>query len=240
VVPRQLIAVLALGLVLALAPAAGAANRRVAISNYSWSDPQLEIGLGEHVTWYWTGPDTVHSVTGSSPNAAGLDSDPGISLPQHRVGDSFQLNFDSPGTYDFECKLHNTVRGTVTVLPTPGDPQSEPDPVPASNIDLKAPQIRGLRLQRSTFRGRGAALAFELDERATLDADYYRREGDRRRFAGWAKWAGGYLGLNRIRFGARGKHFRAEPGRYLAELRATDRDGNLSEPRRVRFTIRRP
>ena len=115
---------------LALAPAAGAANRRVAISNYQWSAPQLEIGLGEHVTWYWTGPDTVHSVTGDSPNAAGLDSDPQTSLPHHQIGDSFQLSFDSPGTYAFACKLHSTVRGTVTVSATPGRPDRRARPGP--------------------------------------------------------------------------------------------------------------
>jgi plastocyanin len=241
VVSRQLIAgvALALGLMLALAPAAGAANRRVAISNYSWSDPQLELGLGEHVTWYWTGPDTVHSVTGNSPNAAGLDSDPGISLPQHRVGDSFQLSFDSPGTYDFECKLHNTVRGTVTVSASPGDRGAEPDPIPASDVDLKAPRIRALQLDPPTIRGRGGQLRFELDERAKLDADYYRVVRGKRQFAGWGKWRG-YLGLNEIRFGGRGEHFRAQPGTYVAELRATDHDSNLSEPRRIRFRIARP
>ncbi len=223
---------------LALAPAAGAANRRVAISNYQWSAPQLEIGLGEHVTWYWTGPDTVHSVTGDSPNAAGLDSDPQTSLPHHKVGDSFALSFDSPGTYAFACKLHSTVRGTVTVSATPGDPLAEPDPVPAANVDLRAPRLRALRLDPPLIGGRGGRLAFELDEPAKLDADYYRRGHGERRFAGWSKWRG-YLGLNEIRFGGRGDHFAARPGRYVAELRATDRESNLSKPRLVRFRIAR-
>ena len=51
---------------------AGAANRRVAIGHYQWSIPQIHLDLGEHVTWYWVGPDTLHSVTGTSPNDAGL------------------------------------------------------------------------------------------------------------------------------------------------------------------------
>lgn len=223
----------------ALAPAAEAANRRVAISNYQWSQPEIQIDLGEHVGWYWVGPDVVHSVTGTSDNARGLDSDPETNLPQHPVGDSFALSFDQPGVYSFQCKLHSTVRGTVVVSAEPGDPVAEPDPVPASRVDLVEPQIRHLRLPSASLTGRGGQLHFWLGERAKLDADYFRLgPGGEREFAGWGKWSG-YLGLNEIRFGGRGKHFDAPPGRYLAELRATDRENNVSDPRRVRFSIRR-
>ena len=52
---------------LALPATAGATNQRVAISNYQWSIPDVQIDLGENVTWYWTGPDVVHSVTGEPP-----------------------------------------------------------------------------------------------------------------------------------------------------------------------------
>ena len=148
----------AVAVLLATAAPADGANRRVAISNYQWSDESIELDLGEHVTWYWVGPDTMHSVTGESPNALGIDSDPGIDLPQHRIGDSFQLAFETPGTYELVCKLHSTVRGTVTVSDTPGDPAAEPDPVPASQVDLKAPRIRELSLADRSLRGRGGQL----------------------------------------------------------------------------------
>ncbi len=237
-VPRLLAAAAALLATLLLATNADAANRRVAISNYQWSDRALELDLGEHVTWYWVGPDTMHSVTGDSPNAFGIDSDKGIGLPNHTIGDSFQQSFDAPGTYNLVCKLHSTVRGTVTVSDTPGDPASEPDPVPPSRVDLKAPRMRGIALATNPIRGRGGQLHFDLGERAEVDADYYRLgSGGRRQFAGWAKWSA-YVGLNEVRFGGRGKHFRAAPGRYVAELRATDRDQNTSDPRPVRFEIK--
>ena len=239
-VPRQLIRALALiaGVAAILPASAGAANRRVAISNYQWSDPAIQLDLGEHVTWYWVGPDTLHSVTGDSANARGFDSDAGSGLPEHPVGDSFQVSFDAPGTYDFVCKLHSTVRGTVTVSDTAGDPSTEPDPVPAIRVDQKAPRLRDLRLLKNPIRGRGGQLAFSLGERAKVDADYYRRgPGGTREFAGWGKW-NAYVGWNEVRFGGRGDHFRAEPGRYVALVRATDRDGNLSEARELRFEIR--
>jgi plastocyanin len=223
---------------LGAAPAADAANRRVGISNYQWSDGALELDLGEHVTWYWVGPDTMHAITGESENARGIDSDPGVDLPQHRIGDTFQLAFDEPGTYDLVCKLHSTVRGRVTVSDQPGDPSFEPDPVPASQVDLKAPRLRGIELASNPIRGRGGQLRFALGERAKVDADYFRLgPRGRRKFAGWAKW-NAYVGLNEIRFGGRGKHFDAKPGRYVAELRATDRQQNTSAPRRVRFEVR--
>src|SRR5690242_3574617 len=71
-----LVAFLAFG-----AATASAANRRVSISHYQWSIPQIHVNLGEHVTWYWVGPDLLHSVTGISPNDKGWDSDPGLNTP---------------------------------------------------------------------------------------------------------------------------------------------------------------
>ena len=52
------------------------------------------------------------------------------------------------------------------------------------------------------------------------------------------KWKS-YIGLNEVRFGRRGKHFEAAPGRYVADLRATDYDNNTSRARTVHFRIDR-
>jgi plastocyanin len=242
-VPRFLIRVglAALTIVLAalaLAPAANAANRRIAISNYQWSSPNIQVDLGEHVTWYWVGPDVVHSVTGNSDNDAGIDSDPGNPLPDHPVGDSFQVGFDQPGVYQFQCKLHSTVRGTITVSDTQGDPVAEPDPVPANRVDFKAPKTENLRLESKVMTGAGGQLHFTLGEKAKLDADYFLvGPHGKRTYAGFGKW-NGYLGVNQIRFARRNSHFPAEAGRYVAELRATDHDNNVSKPRQIRFEIR--
>jgi plastocyanin len=227
--------------VLACAPVAQATNQRVAISNYQWSIPDVHIDRGEHVTWYWTGPDVVHSVTGDAANDASIDSDAGNPFPNHPVGDSFEVDFGEPGVFPFRCKLHPSVRGTVTVSSTPGDPSGEPaQPVPKNNVDVKAPEIRGISLEQKTFRGRGDKLHFSIGERSKIDGEYYRidRKG-RRSFAGWDKWKA-YVGLNDIRFGGRSEHFKAPPGRYVAELRATDRANNTSRARKVHFRINAP
>ena len=100
------------------AASARAANHRVAIGHYQWSMPEVHLDLGEHVTWYWVGPDTMHSVTGASDNDSDLDSGSGVNTPNHRLGDTFRLTFNHPGTYGFQCKLHPGVRGVSTSQPS--------------------------------------------------------------------------------------------------------------------------
>ncbi len=221
-----------------LAPAAEAANRRVAIADFRWSLPQVQIDLGEHVTWYWTGPDTAHSITGTSDNALGLDSDPGTTFPNHQIGDSFKLDFSSPGTYQFHCKLHKLVKGEVTVSSIPGDPLTEVDPIPASNVDLQAPYISDVSLAKPRFRrDLGTALRFSLDERALMDAEIYRlRKGRGEVYAGYREW-NAHVGLNSVKFGGKSEHFKARPGRYRATLFGEDDAANSVKPRKLRFTI---
>jgi plastocyanin len=239
-VPRQLAAAAVAVLVsaLVLAASAGAANRRIAISDYQWSDPDIHVDLGEHVTWYWIGPDLMHSVTGDPPNAVGLDSDPQTNTPKHKLGDSFQLQFNNPGTYSFTCKLHSAVHGTVTVSATPGNPGSEPDPVPATRVDLTPPTLRGLGLSDPVVHHRGARLRFALDESGKVDAEFYRRHRHGpREYAGYQRWDG-HIGLNDVRIAAPSNHFKAARGRYLVVLRATDRANNAAKPRKLRLAIR--
>ena len=234
--PRLLVG-LTLVACLALPAAAGADSRRISISNYEWSDAAIQIDLGEHVTWYWIGPDTMHSVTGDGPPAQGLDSDPQTNQPRHRIGDEFRLDFDEPGIYGFRCKLHSTVRGTVEVSDTPGDPGSDPDPVPRSEVDLGPPNLRDVRLQRSSFRRRGTSLRYSVNERARIEVEYFRLGKRGRRFAGYARNKGGHIGFNGIRFGGAREHFRARPGRYLAKVVAIDQSANRTRPVEVRFRI---
>jgi plastocyanin len=225
-------------LVVLLAAPAGAANRQIAISDYRWSDSDIHIDLGEHVTWYWIGPDLMHSVTGDPPNAVGIDSDPQTNTPKHKIGDTFQLDFDKPGTFSFTCKLHNAVHGTITVSDTVGDPASEPDPVPASRVDLTPPALRDLALADRVAHHRGTRLRFALDEPGKVDAEFYRRQRHGpRQYAGYQRWDG-HIGINDVRIAATSKHFDAEPGRYLVVLRATDRSSNTGQARKLRFAIR--
>jgi amicyanin len=221
-----------------LASPAAATNTRVSIANYAWSNAEVHIDLGEKVTWDWLGPDLAHSVTGISANDAGWDSDPHTDAPAHRAGDTFTLQFNQPGSYQFRCKLHASVRGEVIVSETPGDPNSDPGPQPPLNIDVVPPTLGTVVLLGKRARGgRGVGMSAHVSERGTLDAEYYRLGPHRRRaYAGYKTWST-FIGINRFALGARWKRFKAKPGRYEAVLRATDLSENASRPVRKRFAI---
>jgi len=235
-VPRLLAALVVAALL--LPGSAGAANTRVSIANYAWSQPRVEVNLGEKVTWDWLGPDLAHSVTGISANDLQWDSDPGTDSPSHQPGDSFSLQFDQPGEYFFQCKLHAAVRGEVIVSDVPGDPGSDPGPQPPLNLDLRPPTLGSASLAKASTKGReGIAFSAQVSERGTLDAEYYRFNSKGRRvYNGFDRWKT-FIGINHLRLGARWKHFRARPGHYLAVLRASDEAANESKPLRKRFTI---
>ena len=136
-------------------------------------------------------------MTGTSPNDQGWDSDPGLSTPRHDLGDTYQLTFNQPGTYTFQCKLHSGVRGSVIVSDKPGDPNKEVDPVPKINIDLKPPHLNGVKLHSNKFGRKGTTLQWGTNEKSKLDAEYYEvRNGHRGKFAGWDDWKG-HVGLQR-------------------------------------------
>jgi plastocyanin len=233
------------GLLLAAAtlavPAAQAANTRVEISNYRWSNPEVHVNLGEKVTWDWLGPDLAHSVTGISANDLQWDSDPTTDAPSHQPGDSFVLQFSQPGVYYFQCKLHAFVRGEVVVSESPGDPNSDPGPRPPLRIDIKPPTLGGIALANPKTSSRaGIPTKATINEKGTLDAEYYRlKPGGGRVYNGYHVWKT-FIGYNHFRLGAAWKHFHARPGRYQAVLRATDQSANVSQPVKKTFTIAGP
>jgi plastocyanin len=239
-VRRLPLAAAVIGAALIAAPAAQASNARVEISDFQWSKPEIQLDLGEHVTWYWTGPDTMHSVTETAPSPGSIDSDPGKTTPNHDVGFSWSHTFDQPGTYEFHCKLHSVVRGTIVVSNTPGDPITEPDPIPDVNVDAVAPKLTGVYLDETKFGSSGTTLNLTLNEKAGIDVEFWRlpkRKGGHRRYAGWQEWAG-HVGYNHLEgFGVKGQHLHPRPGRYIAEIRATDESENRRFER-LRFTIR--
>jgi plastocyanin len=233
-------ALLAAALSLLPAATARAADAKVAIGHYRWSRPVLHVDLGQRVTWYWVGPDTMHSVTGISANDTGLDSDPHTSQPDHKLGSTFRLTFTQPGVYEFQCKLHPVVRGEVIVSGAPGDPNDDPDPIPKLNVDLIRPTLTGLFLQTPRFRAAGTTLNVALDDPSLIDAEIWHvAHGRRTTYAGWEQWHA-HIGFNYLPFGVRSRHFKPAPGRYLAFVQATDLFNNVSAAHRVSFTVLAP
>jgi plastocyanin len=242
------------GLVAALVPGlAQANNTRVSISDFQWSNETPHIDLGESVTWDWIGPDTQHSVTGQPPNATQWDSDPG-SVNPHPLGDSFTVRFNEPGVYVFQCRLHSSVRGTVTVSDVPGDPNSDPGPQAPLNLDFEAPTVDGFFFTKNGQdpapgiigpKGKGIGFRFSVSEQVAASADYYRlvRRGKGKRartvrmFQGYSEW-NAHIGFNNVRFAARTPNFQARPGKYLAFFRAEDKNHNASPDIKLRFEIK--
>jgi plastocyanin len=224
----------------ALAAPARAADAKVAIGYYHWSTPVVHVDLGQRVTWYWVGPDTMHSVTGTSANDAAEDSDPHNALPDHRIGFKYQLSFTQPGVYTFQCKLHPVVHGEVIVSDAAGDPRDDPDPIPKLNVDLIRPTLTGLHLSAPRFPAAGTTLNLALDDPSVIDAEIWHvRRGHRTAYAGWRNWRA-HIGFNYLPFGARSGHFKPAPGRYVAFVQATDLFNNTSRIQRVPFTIAAP
>jgi hypothetical protein len=125
----------------------------------------------------------------------------------------------------------------VVVSNTPGDPNAEADPIPEINFDTEPPRVGDPTLTTRRFTRQGTTMRLALDEKASLDAEYWRlRKGKHKRFAGYRLWDG-HVGYNYIRFGGAGKHFRARPGHYVALLNATDTSNNFGPVKRIYFSI---
>jgi len=262
---RLVLAAVAAGLLgAAFASPASANNTRVTIANFQWSNKTPHIDLGESVFWTWTGPDTQHSITGQPPttpdfgtgvttDASQWDSDPTTNYPAHNPGDEYKVTFDHPGTYLFVCKVHQSVRGTVTVSDTPGDPNSDPGPPPSINFDDEAPQLDGYfftkdgQFPTAPFigpKGKGIGFSIQLSEGGFASADYYRLvkrgKGKKKRnvkfFQGYSEWTT-HTGVNVLGFAKRTKTFKPVPGNYVAYFRVEDEVSNSSKDIALRFTI---
>jgi plastocyanin len=229
--------VLLLAIAAVFPAAAGAVNTRVSIAYYKWSNTEVHVNLGEKVTWDWLGPDLAHSVTGVSADAKQWDSDPRTDAPFHRAGYSYTIQFNEPGTYTFQCKLHPVVRGNVVVSDVPGDPNSDPGPQPPLNIDVTPPKLGPVQLTKHRAQGgAGVPLRAKVSEKGHLEAQYYRLAGGHRAYAGFARWKTS-AGVNHLKLGVQWKRFPAQAGRYEAVLRAIDGSANQSKPVKLRFTI---
>ena len=77
----------------------------VRIEAFSFGPEAVTVDAGGSVTW--TNLDrTAHTVT---QNGELLDS------PDLASGDTYEVTFDEPGTYEYFCKFHPAMRATITV-----------------------------------------------------------------------------------------------------------------------------
>jgi plastocyanin len=240
--PCRVLATVTAALAAATAPGAtadahlGHGATPVDIGAFAFSPQTVNVTVGDVVFWTWKGPDTNHSVTGGGPGKT-FDSDPGAGpgqVPNHPVNDGFGEQFTQPGTYDYVCKNHDFMRGSIVVVA-----DTSGGGVPG--VDTTKPQLLGLRLSRTRMCPRrsrrcakpGARLRFTLSERADVEGAIYRVRPGRRTFARFVSFSG-RPGGNDVRFSAAG----LKPGAYELSVAAYDDADNSSAGVRRRFVVR--
>jgi plastocyanin len=173
-----------------------------------WSQSNVNIEVGDSVTWRFEGTSLAHNVASTGTN---------WSFVTPFDGQPATYTFTAPGTYRFVCQAHAfTMNGLVRVGAPGPEPDPGEDPLPngsgAPGVDVRPPSFERVRLRR---RAGGARIRYRLSERARTIVRVKR---------------GGRLVWRRA---ARGR--RAEllvrglrPGHYAVALRARDFGGNPS------------
>lgn len=92
----------------ASADAAPPASAHVGIDRARFSTIELVVTTGTTVT-FENNDAFAHTVTASDGSPMSFDSG------ELRQGDSFAVTFDRPGEYPYFCRIHPTMRATVTV-----------------------------------------------------------------------------------------------------------------------------
>lgn len=77
---------------------------QVAIKNYAFQPGDVTIARGGTVTW--TNQDNVKHIV-----AFGSDVS-----PQLGMGQTYSKMFNQPGTFDYMCNIHPSMKGRVTVI----------------------------------------------------------------------------------------------------------------------------
>ena len=86
----------------------------VNIKLFTFKPNAIEVKEGTTVTW--TNGDAIdHSVTNGTPEKPGDAFDSGF----FTEGKSFSFTFTKAGEYPYFCKRHNSMMGTVKVVPAP-------------------------------------------------------------------------------------------------------------------------
>ena len=90
-------------------PATDVGSGAISAVSFAFNPAQLSVNKGATVTW--TNEDgTAHTVTGGAPGAPSGKFD-----QQIEGGQTFKFTFADAGTYEFFCKIHTTMKGTVLV-----------------------------------------------------------------------------------------------------------------------------
>lgn len=98
--------------------AADAAEFKIPDGKTEFSPKAQQIKTGAQVTWINEDKRT-HFLTAADPNRKEPAKVVDDLLIHHLLppGETFQMKFDKPNTYEFFCAIHMEMRGTITVAP---------------------------------------------------------------------------------------------------------------------------
>ena len=86
-----------------------AAAATINVTNNAFQPNSLTVPVGTTVTFAWAGPTAPHNVTFSTPGSPANEGD--------RTTGSITRDFNSAGTFSFQCTNHPGMTGSVTVNP---------------------------------------------------------------------------------------------------------------------------
>jgi plastocyanin len=208
------------------ASAAPAQAADVTIANFAFSPTPITIAPGDTVTWHWAGPDTNHSVTSDANQGDSFDSDP-LRAPlstDHPPGDTFDHQFNTPGTFTYHCQVHSSMHGKVIVTAPGGGPP--PDTTPPAITALKAKGGRACKKHAKKCKPKPTSISFSLSEAAQVKIT----AGGRTRAT-----LAGHAGANSTKLTTK----KLPPGKYTVSLVATDAAGNASPAVQKKVTVTR-
>jgi plastocyanin len=93
----------------ALAPAASAADEEVSIHDLSYDPATLNIHVGDSVTWYNDEDVVAHTVTSDAGSGQQFNSG------TLQAGEEFSRPFTTPGSFAYHCNIHSAMHGTIVV-----------------------------------------------------------------------------------------------------------------------------
>jgi plastocyanin len=94
----------------ASAASAGTGDPAVTVRLFQFQPSPIEVAAGSTVTWT-NRDDILHTVTSGTPDAR----DGRFDGTMNGSGTSYTVTFSEPGTYEYFCSRHESMRGEVRV-----------------------------------------------------------------------------------------------------------------------------
>ncbi len=90
-----------------VAPVPVSGDARVSITGFAFDTRELTVKVGATVTW---------ENQDGAPHKIVAD-DGSFASGNLGNGDTFSFTFDAPGTFPYQCGIHASMKGTITVVP---------------------------------------------------------------------------------------------------------------------------